>query len=305
LEQIFKGNKPILIAGATATGKSAFGIELAQKYNGIIINADSLQIYKQWRILTARPDNSEIKKCPHSLYGHINIGNKYSSGHWLRDVRQELIKAKEKGLRPILLGGTGLYFQLLLNGIAEVPDISSLVKFKADKIEQNEGKSAFAKKLIKLDKKILDRIDNRNPVRTRRAWEVITQTGKSLADWQDDTPAPLINFNECIPVNLISDTNWLNNRIEKRFNIMMEKGALDECKNILKLDLWNSDHPSCKAIGAKELISHIQNGDDLNTSVEKAIIQTRQYAKRQRTWFRSKMSNWHKIDVKNIYKYIH
>ena len=156
MEQIFKGNKPILIAGATATGKSAFGIELAQKYNGIIINADSLQIYKQWRILTARPDNSEIKKCPHSLYGHINIGNKYSSGHWLRDVRQELIKAKEKGLRPILLGGTGLYFQLLLNGIAEVPDISSLVKLKADKIEQNEGKSAFAKKLIKLDKKILE-----------------------------------------------------------------------------------------------------------------------------------------------------
>jgi tRNA dimethylallyltransferase len=186
-----------------------------------------------------------------------------------------------------------------------VPDISILVKLEADKIEQNEGKNAFAKKLIKLDKKILERIDNRNPVRTRRAWEVITQTGKSLADWQDDTPAPLINFSECIPVNLISDTHWLNNRIKKRFNIMMEKGALDECKNILKLDLWNADHPSCKAIGAKELISHIQNGDDLNTSVEKAIIQTHQYAKRQRTWFRSKMSNWHKIDVKNIYNYIH
>lgn len=304
MEQIFKGTNPILIAGATATGKSAFGIELAQKYNGIIINADALQVYRQWEILTARPSSIEVSKCPHSLYGHINVGDNYSTGHWLKDIKKELCKAKEQGLRPILLGGTGLYFHLLLNGIAEVPNISALVKSEADKIEQNEGKGTFADRLRKLDRKILSRIDDKNPVRTRRAWEVITQTGKSLADWQDETPVPFLNLKDCVPINLICDTNLLNNRIQNRFNIMMEKGALHECEIILKLGLWNEEHPSCKAIGAKELVSHIQNGADLNNAVNKAIIQTRQYAKRQRTWFRSKMSQWHKIDIKNIKNYI-
>ena len=304
MKQFFKDSKPILIAGATATGKSAFGIELAKKYNGLIINADSLQIYKQWKILTARPDENEINKCPHSLYGHINIGNKYSTGHWLKEIKKELSKSKKEGLRPIIIGGTGLYFQLLLNGIAEIPDISAEIKLEADQLEQAKGKAIFAKKLMQIDNRILDRIDLKNPVRTRRAWEVISETGKSLADWQDATPLPLLNFNKCIPINLVCNTTWLNDRIDKRFNMMMEKGALKECESILKLGLWDEQHPSCKAIGAKELISHLQNGDNLKDAISLAIIQTRQYAKRQRTWFRSKMSQLHKIDVESIHKYI-
>ena len=304
MKHFFKGSKPILIAGATATGKSTFGIELAKKYNGLIINADSLQIYKQWKILTARPDDSEINKCPHTLYGHINIGDKYSAGHWLKEIKKELSKSKKEGLRPIIIGGTGLYFQLLLNGIAEIPDISNEIRLEADQLEQTKGKAIFAKELIQIDKRILDRIDLKNPVRTRRAWEVISETGKSLADWQDATPAPLLSLDKCIPINLVSNTNWLNNRIDKRFNIMMERGALKECENILKLGLWDEHHPSCKAIGAKELISHLQNGDNLKDAISLAIIQTRQYAKRQRTWFRSKMSQWHKIDVESIHEYI-
>ena len=300
MEQIFKNNKPILIAGATASGKSELGIKLAQKYNGVIINADALQIYKQWKILSARPDDIEITKCPHSLYGHINIGNKYSSGHWLKDVKLELNKAHDDGLRPILLGGTGLYFQLLLNGIADVPVISDKVKSEADKIEQSEGKQEFSKILQDLDKKIIKRIDIKNPVRTRRAWEVITETGKSLADWQDETPAPIINFDDCIPLNLICDTVWLNNRIDKRFEIMIKNGAIEECKKVLELGLWEENHPSCKAIGAKELISHIVNGDDIKIAIQEAKTQTRQYAKRQRTWFRSKMKKWLKIEASEI-----
>ena len=122
--------------------------------------------------------------------------------------------------------------------------------------------------------------------------------------FRSSTPAPLLSLDKCIPINLVSNTNWLNNRIDKRFNIMMEKGALKECENILKLGLWDEHHPSCKAIGAKELISHLQNGDNLKDAISLAIIQTRQYAKRQRTWFRSKMLQWNKIDVESIHKYI-
>ena len=220
----------------------------------------------------------------------------------MKEVKKELNKSKKEGLRPIIIGGTGLYFQLLLNGIAEIPDISAEIKLEADQLEQAKGKAIFAKKLMQIDNKILDRIDLKNPVRTRRAWEVISETGKSLADWQDATPLPLLNFNECIPINLVCNTTWLNDRIDKRFNMMMEKGALKECESILKLGLWDEQHPSCKAIGAKELISHLQNGDNLKDAISLAIIQTRQYAKRQRTWFRSKMSQWHKIDVESIHK---
>lgn len=296
----FDDPKPILIAGPTASGKSALGIDLAQKYGGVVINADALQVYRQWQILTARPDASETSACPHVLYGHVDVGAPYSSGHWLRDVRDAVAEATQQGLRPIILGGTGLYFQVLTRGIAEIPAISSDVKRRADEIETDQGKQAFADLLARLDPKILERIDVQNPVRTRRAWEVMSQTGKSLADWQDETPPPLMRRDDCTAINLVCDTEWLNERIARRFDMMIDAGALAECQRVLDAGLWDPNHPSCKAIGAKELIGHLVNGDDLDVAIEDAKIQTRQYAKRQRTWFRSKMSDWHQLSADRI-----
>ncbi len=300
MEIDFDNAKPILIAGPTASGKSALGITLAQKYNGVVINADALQIYRQWHILTARPDDSETTQCPHLMYGHVDIGTPYSVGHWINDLRICLQNVAAQGLRPIILGGTGLYFQMLTQGIAAVPDIPDTVKSQAEVIEETNGKHAFAQILAQSDPKTLSRIDAQNPVRTRRAWEVLTATGKGLSDWQDDTPPPLLNIDDTIPVQLVCDTDWLNARIARRFDLMIDAGALDECRAVLNAGLWDEAHPSCKAIGAKELIGHIQNGDDLDHAVELAKIQTRRYAKRQRTWFRSKMSNWHALQIDNV-----
>ena len=299
MEIDFDNVKPILIAGPTASGKSALGIELAQKYNGVIINADALQIYRQWQVLTARPDAAEQSQCPHWMYAHVDVGAPYSAGHWLTDVRKCLDDAKIKKLRPIILGGTGLYFQLLAQGIADIPEISTEVKDRASVIEATDGKQAFRQLLTELDPKTISRIDQQNPVRTRRAWEVYTATGKGMADWQDETPPPLLELNDCIAVNMINDTGWLNARIERRFDMMIDAGALDECQALLNANLWDENHPSCRAIGAKELIGHLLNGDDLGLAIQASKAQTRRYAKRQRTWFRSKMAAWHQLEIAN------
>ena len=299
MEIDYDNDKPILIAGPTASGKSALGIELARAYNGVVINADSLQIYRQWQILTARPDEDEVSQCPHWMYGHVDIGAPYSAGHWLTDVSACLDRARDDGLRPIILGGTGLYFQLLTQGIADIPEIPQSVKDRADLIEQTDGKQAFAELLRGTDPKTSERIDMQNPMRTRRAWEVLEATGKGMADWQDETPAPLLRREDCIGVSLVSDKEWLNERIARRFDMMIDMGALNECQRVWDAGLWDENHPSCRAIGARELIGHLQNGDDLEGAIEGSKIQTRQYAKRQRTWFRSKMRDWHQLELTN------
>ena len=299
MEIEFDNNKPILIAGPTASGKSALGITLARKHDGVVINADALQVYRQWQILTARPDQSEQAQCPHWMYGHIDIGTPYSAGHWLADIRKCLEQAKDQGLRPIILGGTGLYFQLLTQGIASIPEIPQEIKTKADDIERTDGRQAFADLLVSSDPKTSERIDMQNPMRTRRAWEVLMATNKGMADWQDETPPPLLAMDDCIGINLISDKSWLNSRIEKRFDMMIDMGALDECQRVLDAGIWDENHPSCRAIGARELIGHLTNDDDLDRAIIDSKTQTRQYAKRQRTWFRSKMRDWHQLELTN------
>lgn len=292
-----ENDKPILIAGPTATGKSALGLRFAQKYGGVVINADALQVYADWNILTARPSSAEVSICPHRLYGHIPIGAPYSTGAWIKEVATELDHAKQNNLRPIILGGTGLNFQSLTNGIAEIPPISDHVKSQADVLETENGKSIFATELAQIDPTSLGRMDANNPMRTRRAWEVFKQTNRGISDWQDNTPAPLVALHDAIPLVLQCDVDWLNNRIERRFDMMVDMGALDECKHILDAGKWMPNHPSCKAIGAREIIAHLQGDMDLDDAITQSKIQTRQYAKRQRTWFRSKMKNWHSVQI--------
>lgn len=288
--------RPILIAGPTASGKSGLALKLADRFDGAIVNADALQVYADWRILTARPDAAEEARAPHFLYGHIGLNQPYSVGHWLREAEACLAMLRDRELRPIIVGGTGLYFQALTRGLAEIPAIPAEIRQEADRRAQTAGADALADDLREEDPATYSKIDMNNPARTQRAWEVLRATGRGLADWHTETPPPLLPLEQTRALHLISDTEWLNQRIDARFDMMVEQGALEECRSVLKKG-WDPSHPSCQAIGAKELIGFLQGKMTLQQAVELAKIQTRQYAKRQRTWFRNKMRDWSKLEV--------
>lgn len=284
----FTPNRHVLIAGPTASGKSALALRIAEDQGGVIVNADALQVYANWRVLTARPTPEDEARAPHRLYGHIPWDAEYSVGHWLREVRALLFG----GQRLVIVGGTGLYFSALTEGLAEIPPTPDHVRAEADRRRAAEGHAAL---LAELDPETTERIDVRNPMRVQRAWEVLTTTGRGLASWQDDTGPALLPLSDCDPIVLDADRDWLNDRIDRRFDIMMEQGALQEVRD--NLDVWDPALPSMKAIGAPELIAHLRGEMDLETAVAAAKTASRQYAKRQRTWFRSRMKSWTRIAV--------
>jgi tRNA dimethylallyltransferase len=277
-------DQPVLIAGPTASGKSALALQIAQEQGGVIINADAIQVFDNWCVLTARPPEEDEAIAPHLLYGHVPYDADYSVGHWLRDVTPLLAS----GPRPIIVGGTGLYFTALTQGLAEIPATPPALREEANARVAAEGFEAL---LAELDAKTAARIDRQNPMRVQRAWEVHTATGTPLADWQDNTPPPLLPLSDTLPIVFDVPKDWLNARIARRFNLMLEQGALEEAE--ANLATYDPTHLSAKAIGAPELIAHLRGEIDLETAREQATIATRQFAKRQRTWFRSKMKTWH------------
>lgn len=285
---------PILIAGPTASGKSALALRLCEIVDGVIINADALQVYNIWRVLSARPSYEEEAQAPHRLYGHVDAEAPYSVGAWLCDVEQELTRANEAGLRPIIIGGTGLYMTALTEGLVDIPPIPEDIRREGDQIRQ-QGARGFAH-LEKDDPKIWARIDQNNPARLQRAWEVLKTTGRSLADWQDDTTTPLLPLKSTVPLCLDIDRDWLNERIAKRFDLMVDGGALDECREWIARDLPMT-LPSAKALGAAELIAFLNGEMTIDAAREAASIATRQFAKRQRTWFRSRLGDWTKRQI--------
>ena len=278
--------QPVLIAGPTASGKSALALEIAQTQGGVIVNADALQVYANWRVLSARPSIEDESLAPHALYGHIGKHQEYSVGHWLRDVAPFL----DGDARPIIIGGTGLYFTALTQGLANIPATPADLRDRANARVAVEGFEALR---ADLDAETLRRIDIQNPMRVQRAWEVFQATGKPLWQWQDDTPAPMLPLDRTYPIVFDVDKTWLNDRIARRFDVMLDTGALDEARANLKD--WDPSLPSSKAIGAPELIAYLRNEMSLEDARERATIATRQYAKRQRTWFRSKMEFWNKL----------
>ena len=280
-------DRPVLLAGPTASGKSALALEIAQKLGGPIVNADALQVFANWRILTARPSQTDEESHPHALYGHIAGDQPYSVGHWLRDVAPFLT-----GPAPVIVGGTGLYFAALTEGLAEIPPTPVAIRQSAMERIETEGAAAL---LRELDQKTAERIDQQNPMRIQRAWEVLRSTGRGLADWQDNTPPPLLPLHATQPLVLNAPKEWLTPRIERRFDQMLKEGALEEAQ--ANAPHWRTDLPSAKAIGANELIAHINGTLPLDAAKEAATIATRQYAKRQRSWFRARMSNWQWVDV--------
>nr|WP_245875322.1 tRNA (adenosine(37)-N6)-dimethylallyltransferase MiaA [Tabrizicola aquatica] len=277
---------PVLIAGPTASGKSALAMELAARDGRLIVNADALQVYDNWRILTARPSPADEAALPHALYGHVGRDQPYSVGHWLREVAPLLD-------RPlVIVGGTGLNFTALTRGLAEIPEVPPSVRAEADARMAAEGRAAL---LAELDTATAARIDPLNPVRVQRAWEVWRATDRGLAAWQDDTPPPLLPLPQADALVLTPETTWLNDRIDHRFAAMLADGALDEAR--ANLADWDPRRPASRAIGAPELISHLQGQMTLQEATDAATLASRQYAKRQRTWFRSNMGAWRQISL--------
>jgi len=281
--------RPVLIAGPTASGKSTLALEVAERLGGAIVNADALQVYANWRVLTARPGPEEEARAPHLLYGHVAPDADYSAGHWLREAAPLL----DGGARPIFTGGTGLYFAALTEGLAEIPPTPPALREEADARRREEG--GHEGLLAELDAATAERIDRLNPMRVQRAWEVLRATGRGLAEWQAETGPPALPLARAFPILLDTDRDWLAERIARRFDAMLAAGALDEAR--ANLPEWDESRPAARAIGAAELVAHLRGEITLDAARDRAIIATRQYAKRQRTWFRARMRDWHKISL--------
>lgn len=280
--------RPVLIAGPTGSGKSALALALAERHQGVILNADALQVYACWRVLTARPDAADEARAPHRLFGHIACDADYSVGTWLREIAAGL--ARPHPGPAIIVGGTGLYFTCLNNGLADIPDVSDEVRAASEQRLQGGGLAALVADLQRDDPATAARIDRANPMRVQRAWEVLRMTGRGLAEWQDATPPPLLPLTECNAFVLDAPKDWLSPRLQARLHQMVAAGALEECR--ANLANWNPALPSSRAIGAAEFIAHLKGETDLDSAINNAFIATRRYAKRQRSWFRAKMQGW-------------
>lgn len=278
--------KPVLIYGPTASGKSGLALRIAQAQGGVIVNADALQTYQGWPILTAQPPAQDLARAPHHLYGHLAYDAPYSVGDWLRDVVPFL-----KGARPIIVGGTGLYFTALTEGLADIPPTPADVRQRGDAMPLPDMIAA-------LDEATRGKIDLNNRARVQRAWEVLETTNRSIADWQADTPPPVLPLAGCTALALLPEVDWLNARIGRRFDLMMDQGALSEAAAMAPI--WDPAAPSSKAIGAREMLQHLRGNLSADSLKEAVVTATRQYAKRQRTWLRARMKRWQIIDLPDI-----
>lgn len=272
---------PVLVAGPTGSGKSALAMALSARDGRVIVNADALQVYGCWRVLSARPSAAEEAELPHALYGHIGRDGEYSVGAWLREVAGLL------GRPVVIVGGTGLYFRALTEGLAEIPPIGASVRAEADALRLS-GRIDVMR--AALDAQTAAKTDMQNPARVQRAYEVLRATGQGLAAWQIATAAPLLPLCDVQTLVLQPTVPWLDARIARRFSVMLEEGALDEAR--AALPYWQPDRPWARAIGAPELIAHLRGEVSLQSARDAAILASRQYAKRQRTWFRTRMSTW-------------
>ena len=284
----------ILIAGPTGSGKSALAMHLASRQDAMIVNADALQVYDCWRLLTARPGPEDEGNIRHALYGYVPFDKRHSVGSWLSDLAR-LIKRYPRKLM-IVVGGTGLYFTALTDGLAPIPDTDGEIEAVSEEILQRYGPERLLKDLSDLDPETYRTLDHENPVRVQRAWVVLRQTGRGLASWHAETPTPLISLEEAHPVLLTAERRWLIRRINKRVRHMVEAGVLDECEAMLPW--WDPTLNSSRAIGAVEFMAYLRGELLLEQAIKKVEIATRQYAKRQRTWFRSRFGLWQAVDAR-------
>jgi tRNA dimethylallyltransferase len=283
--------RAVLIAGPTASGKSALALELAERFGGVIVNADSMQVYRDLRIITARPTPEEEKRTRHRLYGFVDAAENYSVGRWCRDVEEALKEARSQGHMPILVGGTGLYFKALTTGLAAVPPIPADIRAELRSRLQREGPPALHAELARLDPTTAHRVTINDRSRISRALEVVLATGRPLSDWHIEGLPPLIDSKRVAKVFISCERKELVRRIERRFAAMLKSGALEEVRRLAARGL-DPSLPAMKAHGVPWLIRHLDGEISLEAAVAGAVMDTRRYAKRQLTWFRNQMKDW-------------
>ncbi len=291
-------SKIILIAGPTASGKSNFAINLAKKINGEIINADSMQVYKQLKILTARPKKKDLTKIKHHLYGFFDVRKKFSTGEWLKLLLKKIEHIRKRKKVPIIVGGTGLYFKALTDGLVKIPNIPIKLRNKIRLMQKKMGQKRFYNKLLKIDPLIKNKIDKNDIQRSIRAYEIKYKTKKSIIDWFKKTKI-FFPPNEFIKLYIDYPRQDLIKRINSRVNIMFQEGAIREVQRFGKLGV-KKENSSNKVIGIKEITNFLSKQCTLEQAKELIAIKTRQYAKRQTTWSRGHMQSWQKINTKNL-----
>jgi len=291
-------SKIILISGPTASGKSNFALKLAKKIDGEIINADSMQIYKELKILTARPNKAEQRKIRHHLYGHISANKNFSTGTWLKLAVNKIKEIKRRKKIPIVVGGTGLYFQSLINGLVKIPIIPNKLRNKIRSLHKKYGQKKFYQKLLKLDPKVKNKFDPNDSQRSIRAFEIKTHTKISMYEWLNKTK-PIFNNRIFMKIYINFERLKLIKKIETRTKNMIKKGAIQEVIKFNKLKI-KKDKSITKVIGIDELTQYLNNQIKLKEAKELIAIKTRQYAKRQTTWARSRMIEWTKIEPQQL-----
>ena len=295
-------SKIILISGPTASGKSSFAIKLAKKINGEIINADSMQVYKELQILTARPKKNNLKGINHYLYGFQSVKKNFSTGKWQILAKKKIKEIKKKNKVPILVGGTGLYFKAITDGLVRIPNIPIYLRNKIRTFQKRIGQDKFYQKLIKLDSLAKDKINSNDVQRSIRAYEVKKYTKISLIEWFKKTNKNFEN-NDFLKIYIDFPRPELIKRINRRVEEMFKEGAINEIKKFLKLNV-KKDKSSNKIIGIKEIDKYLKGDLDLKATKEIMAIKTRQYAKRQSTWARGQMLGWQKIDYKDLVSFL-
>jgi tRNA dimethylallyltransferase len=284
----------VLIAGPTASGKSAAALILAEQIGGAIVNADSMQVYAEPRILTARPPDDDLKRAPHLLYGHVSVREPYSVGRYQGDAARALAEVRAMGRIPIFVGGTGLYFSVLMEGIANIPVVPASVRTEAEARRKEIGAEAFHAELAARDPEGAARLRASDAQRVLRAYEVLKATGRPLSQWQQEMGKPVLAGLKLARFVIAPPREKLYARINERFDRMLEQGALEEATALAGL---HPSHPASKILGLREMLAVASGAVSLDEARAAAKQATRNYAKRQLTWFRNRMTDWTWIEV--------
>ena len=295
-------SKIILIAGPTASGKSKFAIQLAKKINGEIINADSMQVYKELKILTARPKKIDEKKVKHHLYGFQSVKKDFSTGTWLKHAKKKIKEIRKRNKIPILVGGTGLYFKSLIDGLVVIPNIPKKFRNKIRSLQNKSGQKNFYNKLLKLDPKINNYAKPNDVQRSIRAYEIKKYTKLSILDWFKKTKK-IFYQDEFVKIYIDFPRQQLLSRISKRIDHMFKEKVINEVINFNRLKV-KKDKSANRVIGIQEITLYLKGISKIKDTKEKILIKTRQYAKRQTTWARGQMQTWNKLDTENLNSYI-
>ena len=291
--------RTILIAGPTASGKSGLALGLARRLGGTVINADSMQVYRELSILTARPTCEDEARVPHALYGFVAGSEAYSVGRYAADADRAVAAARAQRRVPIIVGGTGLYFKALLEGLSPVPPIDPAVRARWRAEAAGRPSPELHATLAAQDPAMAARLMPTDPQRIVRALEVLESTGRSLAEWQAAQGTPLLREEEAVKLLVLPDRDTYAQAIEARFDAMMAAGALEEVRGLMELQ-FSPELPMMRALGVSALAAHLAGKVSLEEATVAAKVETRQYAKRQMTWFRRNMSSWKDIDAQYL-----